>query len=466
MFFHSALLGKARILPHVPSFPNPPPRPPTVCKFSSSADIPTLPPPTSAYVHLPFCRKRCHYCDFPIIALGSSSSSSSPSQENDPRIANYIHLLLQEIEATKPASHDQQPLETVFFGGGTPSLVPPPLVALVLDALRSKFGMCTDPEISIEMDPGTFDRGRLEELLALGVNRVSLGVQAFQEELLRACGRAHGWKEVYEAIEIVTGCDGLENWSMDLISSLPHQTPEMWEESLSQVVDARPTHVSVYDLQVEQGTKFGQLYTPGEFPLPTETQSANFYKMASETLTKAGYSHYEISSYCKSGYECKHNLTYWQNRSFYGFGLGSTSYINGVRFSRPRRLKEYIDWVQKVSDGMVGHDATSVGSKDMAMDVVMLSLRTARGLDLSSFGRSFGDCLALSLCKALRPFVESGHVVAIDGDRKSLSFQDFEQQLNDDYEIGSKVAFIRLSDPDGFLLSNELISIAFGVISP
>nr|XP_010930027.1 uncharacterized protein LOC105051348 [Elaeis guineensis] len=462
LFFHFPVLRNARILLPVHSFPNPPPRPPTVCKFSSSADIP---PPTSAYVHLPFCRKRCHYCDFPIIALGSSSSPS-PSHENDPRIANYIHLLLREIEATKPASHNQPPLETVFFGGGTPSLVPPTLVASVLDALRSKFGMWAAPEISIEMDPGTFDRGRLEELLELGVNRVSLGVQAFQEELLRACGRAHGLKEVGEAIEIVTGCNGLENWSMDLISSLPHQTPEMWEDSLSQAVDARPTHVSVYDLQVEQGTKFGQLYTPGEFPLPTETQSANFYKMASETLTTAGYSHYEISSYCKSGYECKHNLTYWQNRSFYGFGLGSASYINGVRFSRPRRLKEYIDWVQKLQDGMVDHDATRVGSKDMAMDVVMLSLRTARGLDLSSFGRSFGDCLALSLCKAFRPFVESGHVVAIDGDRKSLSFHDFEQQLNDDYEMGNKVAFMRLSDPDGFLLSNELISIAFGVISP
>ncbi|XP_038989705.1 heme chaperone HemW isoform X2 [Phoenix dactylifera] len=470
MLFHSPLLKKARNLIPVPGFPNALPRTPSVCKFSSSADIPTPPPPTSAYVHLPFCRKRCHYCDFPIIALGSSSSSSSPSsshhRDDDPRIANYIHLLLREIEATRPACDSQPPLETVFFGGGTPSLVPPTLVASVLDALRSKFGTCTDPEISIEMDPGSFDRGRMEELLELGVNRVSLGVQAFQEELLRACGRAHGLKEVYEAIEIVTGCDGLENWSMDLISSLPHQTPEMWEESLSQAVDARPTHVSVYDLQLEQGTNFGRLYTPGEFPLPTEAQSANFYQMASETLAKEGYSHYEISSYCKNGYECKHNLTYWQSRSFYGFGLGSASYINGVRFSRPRRLKEYVDWVQKLQDGMVDRDATRVGSKDMAMDVVMLSLRTARGLDMSSFGRSFGNCLALSLCRTFRPFVESGHVVAMDGDRKSLSYHDFEQQLNDDYEIGNKVAFIRLSDPDGFLLSNELISIAFGVISP
>lgn len=190
--------------------------------------------------------------------------------------------------------------------------------------------------------------------------------------------------------------------------------------------------------------------------------------MASETLTKAGYSHYEISSYCKSGYECKHNLTYWQNRSFYGFGLGSASYINGVRFSRPRRLKEYIDWVEKLQDGMVDHDhdATSVGSKDVAMDVVMLSLRTARGLDVSGFERSFGNCLALSLCKTFRPFVETGHVVAMDGDGKSLSYRDFKQQLDDDYEIGNKVAFIRLSDPEGFLLSNELISIAFGVICP
>lgn len=209
-------------------------------------------------------------------------------------------------------------------------------------------------------------------------------------------------------------------------------------------------------------------YTPGEFPLPTEMQSADFYRTASRMLSGAGYSHYEISSYCKDRYECKHNLTYWLNRSFYGFGLGSASYINGVRFSRPRRLKEYEEWVQKLEDGLVVlHEDISVDTKDMAMDVVMLSLRTAKGLDLRGFAKCFGKSLARSLCQALRQYVESGHVVVMDDDRNMLSYPEFELKMSEDNdEMGNGVASIRLSDPDGFLLSNELISIAFGIISP
>lgn len=363
-------------------------------------------------------------------------------------------------------SDDGVPLETVFFGGGTPSLVPPRLVAAVLDALRTRFGLSASPEVSIEMDPGTFDAAKLRELVGLGVNRVSLGVQAFQEDLLRACGRAHGLREVHDAVGIVTACEGLQNWSMDLISSLPNQTEEMWEESLRCTVDARPTHVSVYDLQIEQGTKFGQLYTPGVYPLPNEKDSANFYKIASKRLSEAGYNHYEISSYCKTGYECKHNVTYWQNRSFYAFGLGSASYINGIRFSRPRRMKEYAEWVQKLENGVWSHESGNSGIKDMAMDVVMLSLRTAWGLDVQSFSKTFGRSLTESLCNTFRPFVESGLVIAMDMERRALQPSEFELDLQHDGENGSRVAFIRLSDPDGFLLSNELISLAFGIISP
>ncbi|CAN6333634.1 unnamed protein product [Urochloa humidicola] len=467
------------LVSHLPPKKPPPirPRPPPARRYAastttttSSSPVPHRPlpllPPSSAYVHLPFCRKRCHYCDFPIVALGSSSGITTPPRGDDPRITDYVRLLLREVAATRPVTDDGVPLETVFFGGGTPSLVPPRLVAAVLDALRGRFGLSACPEVSIEMDPGTFDAARLKELVGVGVNRVSLGVQAFQEELLRACGRAHGVEEVREAVGIVTACEGLQNWSMDLISSLPNQTEEMWEESLRCTVDARPTHISVYDLQIEQGTKFGQMYTPGVFPLPSDTESANFYKIASKRLSEAGYNHYEISSYCKPGYECKHNLTYWQNRPFYAFGLGSASYINGVRYSRPRRMKEYAEWVQKLEDGTWSHEPRSSDMKDMAMDVVMLSLRTAWGLDLQGFGKSFGKSLALSLCNTFKPFVESGLVVAMDVERRALPHGDFELDLQNEGDFGSRVAFIRLSDPDGFLLSNELISLAFGIISP
>ncbi|KAG6384974.1 hypothetical protein SASPL_153797 [Salvia splendens] len=415
-------------------------------------------PPASAYVHLPFCRKRCHYCDFPIIALGSSSS-----HDDDPRISSYVDTLCREIIATKlPSISSFPPLETVFLGGGTPSLVPPRLVSSVLDALSDKFGLCGDAEISMEMDPGTFNAATMRELMSFGVNRVSLGVQSFQAELLRSCGRAHGVDEIFEAVEIVKAC-GVENWSVDLISSLPHQTPAMWEESLQLTVAAGPTHVSVYDLQVEQDTKFGVLYTPGEFPLPSENQSADFYKMASAMLGNAGYEHYEISSYCKSGYRCKHNSTYWKNKPFYAFGLGSASHISGVRFSRPRRLKDYVNYVQDLENGAV--DTRSDGiveNKDLAMDVTMLSLRTSDGLDLKSFREAFGDSILVSMLEVYRPYLKSGLVICLDEQRRDVAADEVVVSSS----LNEKLAYLCLSDPDGFLLSNELIALAFGVISP
>lgn len=441
----------------------------TQCTLSVRQNAPTNStplyqlPPTSAYIHLPFCRKRCHYCDFPIVALGSSLNQS---HDDDPRIVDYIELICREIKATRSDFDQCPPLETVFFGGGTPSLVPPRLVSLVLDTLKSKFGVCLNAEISMEMDPGTFNADKLRDFMGLGVNRVSLGVQAFQEELLRACGRAHGLKEVFEAIEIVESCR-VENWSLDLISSLPHQTSKMWSESLKLTLDAKPTHVSVYDLQVEKDTKFGVLYTPGELPLPSESQSAEFYKMASEALASGGYDHYEISSYTKSGFECQHNLTYWKNKSFYGFGLGSASYLNGLRFSRPRRMRDYATYVANLEIGLASdRENGNIDPKDGAMDVVMLSLRTARGLHIKSFIRDFGVSLALSLCQAYKPYVESGHVICLDDERKLIPAFEVNSLFVDEDKLEKRVAFIRLSDPEGFLLSNELISIAFGVIAP
>ncbi|KAJ9567798.1 hypothetical protein OSB04_003764 [Centaurea solstitialis] len=437
--------------------------PPTVRQNASLKTPSYKLPPSSAYVHLPFCRKRCHYCDFPILALGSSSTQTA---DEDPRISNYIHLLIREIEATRTHVDQHPPLETVFFGGGTPSLVPPRLVAKVLDTLRSKFGLCLDAEVSMEMDPGTFDAKKLGELMGLGVNRVSLGVQAFQEELLKVCGRAHGVEEVHEAIEIVGSC-GVENWSMDLISSLPNQTQEMWEESLRLTVEAKPTHVSVYDLQVEKDTKFGSLYTPGEFPLPSDTQSAKFYRMASRKLAEANYNHYEVSSYSKDGFECKHNYTYWINKPFYAFGLGSASYINGTRFSRPKKLKDYTNYVNDLEGGLVDfQEDDDIDEVEMAMDVIMLSLRTSKGLDLKIFREDFGSSVAVELCKVYEPYMKSGHVAFLDHQRREITEDEFGLLVLDDEKLENEIGFIRLSDPDGFLLSNELISLAFGVIDP
>ncbi|XP_058749097.1 uncharacterized protein LOC131622071 [Vicia villosa] len=434
---------------------------PHVRQNSSTKHNPTI-TPSSAYIHLPFCRKRCHYCDFPIVALGSASTQT----HEDPRVVNYIQWLCREINATKVEEKlgSETPLQTVFFGGGTPSLVPPIMVSSVLETLKMKFGLSESAEISMEMDPGTFDYKKMQEMMLLGVNRVSLGVQAFQEKLLKSCGRAHGLEEVHEAIDIVKKC-GVENWSIDLIASLPHQTSDMWEESLRLTIEAQPTHVSVYDLQIEQGTKFGRLYAPGEFPLPSETQSADFYKMASRMLGDASYNHYEISSYCKNGYECRHNFTYWKNKPFYAFGLGSTSFVGGLRFARPRKLNEYMKFVENLENGSVNSSSDeNINTKDTALDVVMLSLRTARGLDLKRFQESFGSSLVYSLFEVYKPYVESGHMVFLDEQRRAIRIEDINNSLLYDINSERRVAYMRLSDPNGFLLSNELIALAFGVI--
>lgn len=206
-------------------------------------------------------------------------------------------------------------------------------------------------------------------------------------------------------------------------------------------------------------------YTPGEFPLPSETQSANYYRTASGVLSRAGYNHYEISSYCKDGYECKHNSIYWNSKPFYGFGLGSASYLGGMRFSRPKKMKQFIEYVQNLENGVVdcwGSDDVDI--KDLSMDVVMLSLRTSRGLDLRSFREAFGCSLAHSLCMSFKPYVESGHMLCLDEHRRTISVTESNTIISSETE--NKVAYVRLSDPEGFLLSNELISHAFGILDP
>ncbi|KAF5956929.1 hypothetical protein HYC85_004154 [Camellia sinensis] len=184
-------------------------------------------------------------------------------------------------------------------------------------------------------------------------------------------------------------------------------------------------------------------------------------------LSDARYNHYEISSYCKDNFKSKHNLTYWDNKPFFGFGLGSASFLGGFRFSRPKKMKVYAGYVQNLEDGVVGLSEDSFPDpKDMAMDAVMLSFRTAKGLDLKSFRKTFGTSLVHSLGKAYRPFVESGHVVCLDRHRRVITTDRFCALLSNEEEIEETVVFIRLSVPDGFLLSNELISLAFHVIAP
>ncbi|KAG0590798.1 hypothetical protein KC19_1G127500 [Ceratodon purpureus] len=406
--------------------------------------------PSSVYVHIPFCRRRCFYCDFPIVAVGERTEENKGHM--DAGMVDYVELVCREIRLAAKVNRSE-PLKTVFFGGGTPSLLPPPLLLRIIETLREHFGIEAGAEISMEMDPGTFDVHSLRQLMDGGLSRVSMGVQSFQAALLKSCGRAHGLSEVYEAVEAIHA-SGLSNWSLDLISSLPHQTLEDWEYSINEAVKASPAHVSVYDLQIEEGTLFNKWYKPGQSPLPSDDNAAEFYRMASAKLREAGFAHYEISNYAKEGFQCKHNLVYWKSLPYFAFGLGSTSYVSGQRFSRPRKFKQYREFVENFERSGGRIECPEDSKEERALDTVMLSLRLARGLDLQAFAETFGAGLATVVCEALLPFVSSGHVVFMDADRQTLDIKDHSRSK----------AYVRLTDPNGFLLSNEVIASIFSAL--
>ncbi|CAI5495674.1 unnamed protein product [Closterium sp. Naga37s-1] len=381
----------------------------------------------------------------------------------------------------------------------------------LVDTLRRTYGLAPDAEICMEADPGTFDEARLRAWVeGSGVTRLSVGCQAFDETLLKACGRSHSLADVYDAVDAVKRV-GLENWSLDLISGLPCQTLDSWHHSLSEVIRLGPSHVSVYDLQVEQGTAFGRWYSPGRSPLPADDLSADMYREASRQLRAVGYVHYEVSNYAKPGFQSRHNRTYWTNFPYLGFGLGAASYVARKRFVRPRTWDGYGEWVGKyeASNGVI--DWPEDSREEELLDTVMLGLRLGEGLGMPELAGRFGGEAAVAVGKALLKFVEAGLVeivqVLSDGrmevvGREKKYLRALEQQwdvmaarekggvgiVGDGVKGGvvegptarrgseggegaggrQHVRWpdlrMRLTDPEGFLVSNDVISSVFEAV--
>ncbi|GAB4462535.1 MAG: radical SAM family heme chaperone HemW [Elainellaceae cyanobacterium] len=357
--------------------------------------------------------------------------------ETSGTIAQYVEALEREILVT--GQEGRSPLETVFFGGGTPSLLSVAQVERLLTTLDQHFGIAAKAEISMEMDPGTFDLGQVQGYAAAGVNRISLGVQSFQADSLQACGRTHTPEDIPLAVDLLRRA-GLENYSLDLISGLPHLTLERWQENLDRAIALDPAHLSVYDLTVEPGTAFAQRYQPGEAPLPTDDATAQMYRLAQQCLTQNGFQHYEISNYARPGFQCRHNRVYWKNRPYYGFGMGAASYVNHQRFSRPRTRREYFRWVDalEAAGGKLEHPTTP--SAERLLDTLMLGLRLADGLSLQLLEAEFGQAAIARILACLQPHTQRGWV-----DQTS--------------------SHIRLTDPEGFLFSNVVLSDLFEALS-
>ena len=378
---------------------------------------------SAAYIHIPFCRRRCFYCDFPIYVVGNTKRGETSNS-----ISHYVEVLCQEIVTTQIYS---KPLETIFFGGGTPSLLSTQQLQKILKVLDGKFGIDKCAEISMEIDPGTFDFKHLQGYVNAGVNRISLGVQAFQEKLLQACGRYHSISDIFTAIDLLENTK-ISNFSIDLISGLPHQTELLWQESLQQAIKINPMHISIYDLTIEPGTAFGRYYQPGDRPLPTDETTVKMYRMGQEILKTAGYEHYEISNYAKAGYQCLHNRVYWENRPYYGFGMGAASYFQGKRFNRPRKTKEYYAWV---NDGSVINCEVTT-THEILLETLMLGLRLAEGVNLQILTEQFGKNKIEQVLQILQPYFDKHWVQVVDGR-------------------------LQLHDPEGFLFSNVILAELF-----
>jgi putative oxygen-independent coproporphyrinogen III oxidase len=378
---------------------------------------------SSAYVHIPFCRRRCFYCDFPVSVVGDRLRG-----ETSGTISQYVEVLCQEIAITQAFG---QPLKTIFFGGGTPSLLSIEQLQRILTELQKHFGIASGAEISMEIDPGTFDLAHIAGYHSAGVNRVSLGVQAFQSELLQRAGRSHSVEDIFAAVELIHQVE-IPVFSLDLISGLPHQSLDRWQDSLEKAVAIAPTHISIYDLTIEPGTAFGRYYKPGDTPLPTDEATVKMYQMGQQVLTSAGYEHYEISNYAQPGHQCRHNRVYWENRPYYGFGMGAASYVEGKRFTRPRKTKEYYQWVQ--AGGVIDCDITP--PKEVLLETLMLGLRLAEGLSLAALAEAFGEEKVEEICRCLQLYFEKGWVEVAEGR-------------------------LRLIDPQGFLFSNVVLAELF-----
>lgn len=324
-------------------------------------------------------------------------------------MTEYIEVLLEEIKQTMDATKHPSSLQTIFLGGGTPSLLDGAELQRILTTVKQGWHFDEDIEISLEANPGTLSPSSLSLYRQSGVNRISLGAQAFQDELLHRCGRGHSVAEIYEAVEMIKEA-GFTNFNLDLISGLPGQTMTDWYSSLTKTIELNPTHISIYDLTIEVGTAFSKRYQPGQHPLPSEELTVEMYKTAHHILTESGYRHYEISNYAKPGYECRHNLNYWYNRSFYGFGMGAASYLNFIRWERPRKIRSYIEMVKQQKYPVIPEESIN----DRLFDTLMQGLRLEEGIELSRLNKEFGVETTTQVCQYLSAFQEKGWIEITD----------------------------------------------------
>jgi len=323
----------------------------------------------SLYIHIPFCVQKCLYCDFP--SWGNCESE----------FESYTKSLCDEIKINASLYKDYN-VDTVFIGGGTPTILPPKLLGKIADSIFNNYNINNNVEFTCEANPGTVDAYKLGEMKQMEINRLSFGFQAWQNNLLKTLGRIHDRDTFLRNLAEAKNA-GFKNINCDLMFSLPNQTLDDWQETLEKVTALDIQHISAYSLIVEEGTPFYRMHEEGKLNLPDEETDRKMYYLANEILKDKGYERYEISNYARKGFESRHNITYWETRPYIGFGLGSHSYFNGERFHNTYNMKKYIS-----SKGQMHllREENELLTEEMKMEEFMfMGLRMTKGIEREEF---------------------------------------------------------------------------------
>lgn len=366
------------------------------------------------YVHIPFCKRKCEYCDF-----------YSISGSRDRRLADdYLQALADHIRESGRLAPEHT-VDTIYFGGGTPSFFGAENLEKILDEIQKRFHLSQNPEITLEANPDSVNKQGLKRLIRAGFNRISIGVQSDDDEMLKKLGRPHNFEQARQAMERAREA-GFANISLDLMYGLPNQTLTAWRDTLEHVVSLKPEHMSCYALKVEEGTPLWSYRDCAN--LPDDDRQAEMYLAASDILQSHGYRHYEISNFARPSFRSRHNLKYWTGGEYLGFGPTAASDFAGKRFTTIADLRGYIDGISK--HGVILSECETIPLRERAGEYVMLRLRISEGMCAEEYERSFLMPFA-PLEQQLERFAEKG-LVAQNGARWHLT-------------------------PRGWLLSNQII---------
>lgn len=330
--------------------------------------------PLGVYIHIPFCTKKCSYCDF----------ISFPLNELQP-VETYIQALLKEIDLNRPLLSEAI-IETIFIGGGTPSSIDGKLIATLLKKLRAVAVFSDTIEITIEANPGTLTQEKINYYLNAGINRVSMGLQSSDQTLLNTIGRHQNLNDFLTSYDALIK-EGLSNINMDIMFGLPGQTMATLEHTLHCIADVKPKHVSAYALKLEEGTPLYEAYQKGHVTLPDEEEERAMYHRIQSFLSDIGLDQYELSNFAAPGFESKHNLIYWENQPYLGLGVAAHSKVEGVRFENPIQLEVYVDQLNK--GVLPKFNAELIGEEEDLFETIMLGLRLNKGIDITQINKRY-----------------------------------------------------------------------------